>query len=61
METAEEIVAKINKEAGSLANAHPSISFRALCRWILLILKGKKIKRIELFPPYRIILEEEAT
>ena len=57
METIEQRIDEMWKRADRLANSRPSFSFFLLCRLLILALRGKKVKRVELHRPYRIELE----
>ncbi len=52
--TTEQIVQEIQAQADACANARPSFPFWLLCKLIYLDIRGRKVKRVDLFPPYNI-------
>ena len=55
--TTEEVVRNIQYKAELWANTRPRFSFWLLFKVVFLTLRGKRIKRINFFPPYTIELE----
>lgn len=52
--TIEQVVKEIQDRADAWANARPSFTFWLLCKLIYLTLRGRQVKRVNLFPPYHI-------
>jgi len=57
-ETSEEIANRIRERADALAEAHPQVSIRQICKLFWYTVCCRKIKGWDAFPPFRIYLAD---